>query len=81
VRREPWPEPADGVVRLDDLATAGRRWLLTDLLDAATYERSGDDLVEHGLYVARPGWAVHVFQVEPDTAAAASSAGKDGFDA
>jgi hypothetical protein len=74
------PEPADGVVHVDDPAAAGRRWLLTDLLDAATHERSGDDLAEHGLYVARPGWGAHVFQVKPATAAASAPAGAEEGD-
>ncbi len=71
-------EPADGVVRLDDLAAAGRGWLFTDLLDAATYERSGDDLAEHGLYVARPGWGAHVFQVTPVSPAGAGTGTSGG---
>ena len=58
-------EAADGVVQLDRDRMLGREWLLTDLLDGATYERSGDDLAEHGLYVSRPGWATHVFRVTP----------------
>jgi hypothetical protein len=49
-------EAADGVVHIDRDRVAGREWRLTDLLDGAIYERSGDDLAEHGLYVARPGW-------------------------
>ena len=58
-------EAADGIVQLDRDRMLGREWLLTDLLDGATYERSGDDLAEHGLYVSRPGWATHVFRVTP----------------
>ena len=38
----------------------GWTWHLTDLLEGTVYERDGDDLVEHGMYVAGPGWGVHV---------------------
>ena len=54
------PEPADGIVDLPGVALAGRPWQLTDLLDGTVYQRDGDDMVEHGMYVARPGWGVHV---------------------
>ena len=54
------PEPADGMVHLPGLALAGRRWQLTDLLDGAVYQRDGDDIAAHGMYVARAGWAGHV---------------------
>ena len=60
--------PADGVVTLDSDLVAGRDWLFTDLLDGATYQRSGDDVAKRGLYVARPGWGAHVLQVTPATA-------------
>jgi hypothetical protein len=63
-------ETADGVVQLDRDRMAGHDWLLTDLLDGATYERSGDDLAANGLYVARPGWGAHVFRVTPLNAGA-----------
>ena len=30
-------------------------------LDGAVYHRDGDDVALHGMYVARAGWAGHVF--------------------
>jgi len=59
------PGPADGIVHVGHAPAAGRRWLLTDLLDRTTYEREGDDLAEAGLYVARPGWGAHVLAAGP----------------
>jgi hypothetical protein len=56
---------ADGVVHVGHSVAAGRRWRLDDLLDGTTYERSGDDLADGGLYVARGAWAAHVFTAAP----------------
>ncbi len=53
------PEPADGTVHLGDVAAGGGSWQLTDLLDGSVYLRDGD-IAAHGMYVARPGWGVHV---------------------
>jgi hypothetical protein len=58
-------EPSDGLVRVDHSPAAGQRWRLTDQLDGTSYERDGDDLATHGLYVARPGWGVHVLLATP----------------
>jgi len=40
----------------------GRRWLLRDLLSPHAYERDGDELSRHGLYVDLPAWGYHVFE-------------------
>lgn len=50
--RLPFPECADGTVRL------------RDLLGAACYDREGHALLEHGLYLAMHPWHYHVFSVE-----------------
>jgi hypothetical protein len=41
----------------------GKQVLLRDLLSAAQYERSGDELVSRGLYLDMPAWSYHVFEV------------------
>jgi Alpha amylase, catalytic domain len=42
----------------------GRRFTLRDLMDPSTvYERDGDDLGRHGLYLDLPAWGYHVFEV------------------
>jgi hypothetical protein len=48
----------------------GRKLQLRDQMGTAVYEKSGDDLVMHGLYVDMPSWAYHVFDLhdaEPST--------------
>ncbi len=56
---------ADGVVHVGQATAAGSRWLLDDPLAGASYERSGDDLADGGLYVALPAWGAHVFVADP----------------
>jgi len=48
-------------VPIPDLA--GHRVRLTDLLSAATYDRSGDELIARGLYLDVPSWGYHAFAV------------------
>jgi hypothetical protein len=43
----------------------GRTWRFQDKLNSVTYDRKGDDLSAHGLYLDMPAWAYHVFEVEP----------------
>jgi hypothetical protein len=40
---------------------AGVAWRLDDQLEDAAYDRKGDDLLSHGLYLDVPAWRVHVF--------------------
>ena len=47
----------------DDLR--GQTWSLQDMLGSAVYDREGDDLTEHGLYLDMPPWGYHVFTVQP----------------
>jgi hypothetical protein len=56
---------ADGVVHVDHAPAAGSWWVLDDLLDGTSYQRSGDDLAHDGLYVALGPWAAHVFVAAP----------------
>jgi hypothetical protein len=41
----------------------GKPVLLRDLLSAAQYERSGDELVSRGLYLDMAAWGYHLFEV------------------
>ena len=50
--RLPWPD------------LRGSQWRLRDLLGPAVYERQGDDLDAHGLYLDMPPWGSHVFSME-----------------
>jgi len=43
---------------------AGAKWVLLDALTGATYERDGDELSSHGLYVDLDPWSSHFFQCE-----------------
>jgi hypothetical protein len=44
-------------------SVAGRTVTLTDRVGPERYERDGDDLVQHGLYVDVPAWGHNVFAV------------------
>jgi hypothetical protein len=56
---------AQGYVTIALPATRGRRWLLTDLMSDARYERAGDDLAGGGLYLDLAPWGHHVFEMRP----------------
>jgi hypothetical protein len=43
---------------------AGRTVHLHDLIGGGRYERAGNDLASAGLYVDRPSWGYHVFEVQ-----------------
>ena len=42
---------------------ASRQWKLSDQMGTTAYEKSGDDLVMHGLYLDMPAWAYNVFDL------------------
>jgi hypothetical protein len=43
---------------------AGREWLLRDrLLNETQYQRSGDEILNKGLYVELQGFGCHLFEV------------------
>lgn len=44
-----------------DLEDCQRR--LQDLLGSASYDRDGNDLKAHGLYLDVPGWQSHIFSI------------------
>jgi hypothetical protein len=41
----------------------GRNWRLNDMLSGESYDRSGSDMRDGGLYVDRAPWKCHLFQV------------------
>jgi hypothetical protein len=58
------PNQSQGSFRLPFADLAARDWRLEDLLGGESYERTGDDLNSHGLYVDLHPWQYHVFSVE-----------------
>ena len=50
-------------VRLPFAGLAGGTWRLSDLLGTAQYDRDGNDLQSHGLYLDVPPWHCHVFEI------------------
>ena len=46
---------------LDDLR--GKTWRLNDVLTGESYDRSGDDMRDSGLYVDLESWKYHLFQL------------------
>jgi len=59
-------EPAQGRVGLGGADLRGRGWTLTDLLDDRVFDRNGDELADHGLFVDLPLWGCHLLAVEED---------------
>ena len=39
---------------------------LRDVMGSQAYDRSGDDLLSHGLYLDLPAWGYHVFELSAD---------------
>ncbi len=54
---------AQARVRLPWDELRGKQWRLTDALSSATYDRSGDEMRDAGLYVDLRPWGYHVFAV------------------
>ncbi len=52
-------------IRLPFAGLGGSRRRLRDLLGLASYDRAGDDLDEHGLYLDLPPMGYHAFEVAP----------------
>lgn len=46
---------------LPDLA--GHTMRLKDLMSPVCYDRAGEDLLSHGLYLDLPAWGYHVFEL------------------
>ncbi len=67
------PQPGQCFVRLPVPQLAGRTLRFKDLLGAGRVRpRSGDDLLQRGLYLDLPAWGHHLFEVRiacPESAA------------
>jgi hypothetical protein len=48
-------------LRLPFTDLGNRRWKLEDLLSDTQYDREGNDLQAHGLYLDEPPWSAQVF--------------------
>jgi glycosidase len=56
-------EPAQSQIMIAMPGLAGREWLLCDLLNETQYQRSGDEILNKGLYVELQGYGYHLFEV------------------
>jgi Alpha amylase, catalytic domain len=54
---------SQGYIKLPWVDLSGRTWRFSDRLSQAVYDRNGDDLSSHGLYLDMPGWGYHIFDV------------------
>lgn len=41
----------------------GKTWKLLDMISAVSFERSGDEMLQPGLYVGLPPWGFHFFKI------------------
>ncbi|HET6489343.1 MAG TPA: alpha-amylase family glycosyl hydrolase [Syntrophales bacterium] len=57
------PNQSQCRVRLPFADLGGGQWRLEDLIGDAAYDRDGNDLQAHGLYLDEPPWQAHVFSV------------------
>ena len=58
-------KPSQGRVRMPWGELKGRTWFLTDVLNDGDYERSGDEMVEPGLFVDLKPYGFHAFRFFP----------------
>jgi len=58
------PNQSQCSVRLPFEQIRGQKVRLRDLMGSAIYQRDGNDLLSHGLYLDLPAWGYHVFRVE-----------------
>jgi hypothetical protein len=56
---------AQGLIRMPWDELRRKKWRLGDQLSGETYDRSGDDMRDKGLYMVLKPWGCHVFQVHP----------------
>jgi hypothetical protein len=57
------PNQGQCYVRLPFDELGGSTVRLRDLTSAAVYDRAGDELRAHGLYLDLPGWGYHIFEL------------------
>ncbi len=58
-------EPSQALVRVPWDELRGRTWLLNDVLSGESYDRSGDEMRDAGLYVDLGPWRWHFFRLNP----------------
>jgi glycosidase len=58
------PNPSQCYLGLPFADLGGSAWRLQDQIGAATYDREGDDLQFHGLYLDVPPWQAHAFSLD-----------------
>ena len=57
--------PSQALVRVPWDELRGRTWLLNDVLSGESYDRSGDEMRDAGLYVDLGPWRWHFFRLNP----------------
>lgn len=62
--------PAQAMIRLPWTEMAGHRWILSDPVAGVSFDRQGDDMRDHGLYVDLPPWSFHILRVTEDASVA-----------
>jgi hypothetical protein len=55
------PSSAQGRVPLPDFDLRGQLWTLRDAVRQTEYERDGDEMADHGLYIDLMPWQAHLF--------------------
>ncbi len=56
--------PVQGRVHLPWDELRGKTWHLNDLLSGESYDRSGDEMRDDGLYVDLGSWKYHLFKLQ-----------------
>ncbi|MGV8075573.1 MAG: alpha-amylase family glycosyl hydrolase [Syntrophobacteraceae bacterium] len=56
--------PSQAMVHLPWADLRGRTWRLSDSMAGEAFERSGDDMADHGLFVSLDPWLWHSFRME-----------------
>lgn len=56
---------SQGRIPLPDFDLTGQKWCLHDAMHRIDYERDGNEIAEHGLYVDLCPWDMHVFSFTP----------------
>ena len=67
------PNQSQCYVRLPFTDLGKGQWRLEDIIGDATYDRQGNDLQAHGLYLDEPPWKAHVFSLTKSTKKARNS--------
>jgi hypothetical protein len=57
--------PSQAVIHIPWENLRGRAWRLSELLSVESYDRGGDEMAEHGLFVSLSPWRWHLFRLDP----------------